>query len=224
MPTEHPLRLWLLLLLGCFLSLGATTEKPEPRDLETLMQRLAESRGVEARYREEKRLPLLSEPLVTEGIFYFVPPDRLVRFVERPETASMLLAGDRLRIEDSLGVQDIDLSAEPTARQLVSQLLVLLRGDLDALRVDYGVEFEAHNPGWSLRLKTRDLRARQLIQRIEMNGSGDRLDSMVMYGSQGEETRTEYSNVVSDRQFDAEALAALFPSEGAPAPPPSPTP
>lgn len=216
--TRRPERaVGLALLVG--LAFAAHAEPPHrERTLEALMANFAHSRGVEADFREEKVLPLLAEPLVSEGRFYFAPPDRLARFTETPGASSMLLDGNRLRIEDTLGTQEIDLGAEPTARQLVAQLLVLLSGDLPALERDYRVDFRGEAERWTLALVTRDLRARQVVSRIVMQGPWGRLDEMALHGAEGEVTRTRFERVVGDRVFEAAELARLFPAEGAPRP------
>ena len=197
---------------------GAPAAAPAALDLETLMGYFAKSRGVAAEFREEKSLPLLSAPLVSEGVLYFAPPDRMARFTSSPEKSSLIVVGDRLRIEDGLGVEEIDLGAQRTAKQFVDQLLVLFRGDLAGLRRDYEVGFEGDTRAWSLRLVSKSVRVRQLIREVMLRGRADHLDEMVVSGSGGEVTRTTYQRVATDRPFRAEELAVLFPAQGSPAP------
>jgi hypothetical protein len=125
------------------------------------------------------------------------------------------VVGDRLRIEDSLGVEEIDLGAQPTARQFVNQLLVLFRGDLEALRRDYEVVFEGGAESWLLRLTSRSARVRQLIREVTLRGRADHLDEMIVSGADGETTRTTYQRVATDRPFRDDELARLFPGAGA---------
>lgn len=212
---------WHIALLVSFLAAAAGAGEPapvRPLDLVTLMRHFAASRGVEADYREEKTLPLLVEPLVSEGTLYFAPPDRLARFTRAPEEASMLVKGDRLRIEDALGVEELDLAGEPTARQIVEQLLVLFRGDLAALEREYEVGFSSEGERWILTLAPRSLRVRQLIREIRMEGRAGALDEMILHGAEGEQTLTRYPRVVTDRVFSDAEQAQLFPDEGSPRP------
>jgi outer membrane lipoprotein-sorting protein len=215
-------------IVGLAVGLGlAGGVHAETLELAELMAKFAASRGVEAEFREEKILPLLTEPLVAEGVFYFAPPDRMVRFTRTPEPASMLLDGNRLRIEDSLGVEEIDLGAEPTAKQLVSQLLVLLRGDLAALERDYRVSYSGTPAHWTLDLATKSLRVRPVLEGLLLEGQAGRLDEMVLRGANGETTRTRYMRVVTDRAFGKDELSRLFPAAGSPRaldPAPAPAP
>jgi hypothetical protein len=214
-------------LFASLLAAGSGAGESAPAgslDLATLMRYFAESRGVEADYREEKTLPLLVDPLVSEGTLYFAPPDRLVRFTRSPEQGSMLVKGDRLRIEDALGVEELDLGAQPTARQIVEQLLVLFRGDLPALEREYEVGFDSEGDRWQLTLVPRGLRVRQLIREISMQGHAGALDEMIVHGAEGEQTRTTHPRVVTDRAFSAAEQAQLFPEEGSPRPLEAPSP
>jgi hypothetical protein len=186
--------------------------------LDAVMAHFAASRGVVAVFREEKSLPLLAEPLRSEGVLYYAPPGRMVRFTHSPERTSLLLDGQRLRMEDSLGVEEIDLSAHEDARQFVDQLLVLFAGDLPALRRRYEIDFSWQRGTWSLRLAPKSLRVRGAIQEIALEGRDRALREMVVHGSAGEVTRTAYARVDVDRPFTEEELAALFPQTGAPRP------
>ncbi len=214
MAASAPLRAWIAAFAVS--SIGAPAFA-QTLSLPELMAKFKASRGVEAEFREEKALPLLAEPLVSEGVFYFAPPDRMVRFTRTPEAASMLLDGNRLRIEDSLGVEEMDLGAEPMAKQLVSQLLVLLRGDFEALEQDYRVAYEGGGEVWRLDLATRSLRLRAVVEGLSLVGRAGRLDEMELRGANGETTRTRYMRVVTDRAFSEAELARLFPPSGSPA-------
>ena len=182
------------------------------------MAHFASSRGVAASFREEKSLPLLTAPLVSEGVLYYVPPRRMLRITTVPEVTSLLLDGDRLRMQDSLGVEEFDLGAHEAVRQFVDQLLVLFQGDAKALRGRYEIDFVWRGGPWTLRLTPKSLRVRAVIRDIALTGRDRALDEMVVRGAAGEVTRTTYTDVETDRSFRAEELAALFPTEGAPRP------
>ncbi len=218
-PSWRALLLLLLLLLG---PVGAVAEPGSAPDLATLMGHFAASRGVEAAFHEEKQLPLLVAPLTSEGVLYYAPPGRLARFTTTPEATSLLVDGDRLRIEDGLGVEEIDLASHGVARQFIDQLLLLFRGDLQALQRDYDAVFEASGDAWSLTLAPKGLRMRQVIREISLRGSNRQLDEMVVRGAAGEVTRTTYARIAVDRLFREDELAVLFPSEGSPRALPSP--
>lgn len=199
------------------LAAGAQAEPSAP-SFDSVMAHFARSHGVEARFREEKSLPLLVDPLVSEGVLYYAPPGRMLRVTHAPEQTSLLLDGDRLRMQDSLGVEELDLASHPEARQFVDQLRVLFRGDADALRERYEIDFEWRGGPWSLRLTPKGLRMQAVIREIALIGHDRTLEQMVVRGAAGEVTRTTYRDVDSDRSFRPEELAVLFPADGAPRP------
>lgn len=211
-----------LALVVSLASVARADDAAPQRDLSTLMHYFAASRGVEVHFREEKSLPLLQAPLVSEGVLYYAPPGRMARFTTQPEPTSLLVLEDRLRMEDGLGVEEIDLDAHPQARRFVSQLMLLFQGDQEALERDYDVLLVGDGAAWSLTLRPRDRALRQVIREIALSGREAELDEMIVTGTQDEITRTTYSQTRSDRPFAEAELEALFPAEGAPvAPPPS---
>lgn len=212
-----PGRVAALALLALGLAAASGSQRPDP-DFDAVMAHFARSRGVEAHFREEKSLPLLVDPLVSEGVLYYAPPGRLVRFTRSPEATSLLLDGDRLRIEDSLGVEELDLSAQPEARQFVDQLRVLFRGDADALRERYQIDFQWLGGPWSLRLVPKGRAMQAVIRDITLTGHERTLEQMVVRGAADEVTRSVYRDVDPDRAFAPEELALLFPADGAPRP------
>src|SRR5262245_34974195 len=96
-----------------------------PATLEALMRGMAGASGVEARFREEKRLALLSEPIESRGTLYFVPPNRLSRETTEPSRTRLVIDGERFSFRDAAGSEAMDLSASPIAREYVANFIVL---------------------------------------------------------------------------------------------------
>jgi outer membrane lipoprotein-sorting protein len=124
-------------LLLALPSAAGTRAAEEPPTLEALMKGMAGASGVVARFREEKRLALLSEPVESRGTLYFVPPNRLSRETTEPSASRLVIDGNRVSFRDAAGGDAMDLSASPIAREYVSNFIVLFNGDLDALRERY---------------------------------------------------------------------------------------
>jgi hypothetical protein len=141
---------------------------------------MAGASGVEARFREEKQLALLSEPIESRGTLYFVPPNRLSRETREPSASRLVIDGDRVSFRDAAGGQTVDLSASPIAREYVANFVVLFGGDLDALRKRYEPHFRADANGWTLELVPRAARLREFITRVTLSGRGRALERMEM--------------------------------------------
>jgi outer membrane lipoprotein-sorting protein len=188
----------------------------QPPTLEALMQGMSGAPGVEARFREQKQLALLSEPLESRGTLYFVPPDRLSRETSEPSQTRLVIDGDRFFFRDAAGAQTMDLSASPIAREYVSNFIVLFNGDLEALRRRYDPAFDADANGWTLVLRPRAGRLREFIERVTLVGRGRALERMELVEAGGDRTTTWFEAVRTDRAFSPEELARIFAEPAAP--------
>src|SRR5262245_12049028 len=126
---RHARALLAALLLGLPAAGG---ESGQPPTHEALIRGMAGAPCVEAHFREQKQLALLSEPLESRGILYFVPPNRLSRETTVPSQTRLVIDGDRFFFRDAAGSQAVDLSASPIAREYVSHFIVLFNGDRGA--------------------------------------------------------------------------------------------
>ena len=115
-------------------SFASDANDPAPADLEALMELLAGSGGVRARFQESRHLSILTDPIETAGVLYFAPPDRLARHTLRPGRSSVVVDAGRVSFGDETGHRTVDINASEVARTLVSNLMVVLRGDLESLR------------------------------------------------------------------------------------------
>lgn len=189
---------------------AATSGKAPTVSLESVMERFAHSGGVAARFRETRQLTILSEPIESRGTLYFAPPDRLARHVTEPGEAKIVVRGDRVSFRDETGVQTLELGSSEVARAMVGNVMVLLRGDLEALRAQYEVGFEVTGQDWRLDLVPRDRVVRQLIERLRVDGRGNRLVRMESIETSGDVTITEFSDVEVGVDFSTGERADVF--------------
>jgi outer membrane lipoprotein-sorting protein len=198
-------------------SASSAPESGPPATLEALMRGMAGASGVEARFREEKRLALLSEPIESRGTLYFVPPNRLSRETREPSPSRLVIDGDRVSFRDAAGGETVDLSANPIAREYVANFIVLFGGDLDALKSRYEPRFRADASGWTLELVPRAARLREFIERVTLAGRGRALERMELVEAGGDRTTTWFEAVRTDRVFSEAELARIFSEPTAPA-------
>jgi outer membrane lipoprotein-sorting protein len=189
---------------------GDPRANPQPPTLEALMKGMAGAPGVVARFREQKQLALLSEPLESRGTLYFVPPNRLSRETTEPSGTKLVIDGDRFSFRDAAGSQAADLSANPIAREYVANFIVMFNGDLDALRRRYETDFRADAKGWQLVLRPHGKPLSDFIERVTLAGSGRALARMELVETGGDRTTTWFEDVRTDRAFTEEELARIF--------------
>jgi hypothetical protein len=206
-------------LLALFL-LGADVAPPDAGQgtgaltLDELLGHMATTRGVVAEFREVKLLALLDAPLETRGTLYFVPPDKLARVTQSPAKTRLLLSGDHMRFEDEAGTNDIDLSANPVARQFANNLMVLWRGDRAALEAIYKLEYSADGALWKLSLAPKSAPLDRFITSIRIAGDGPAIRDMDLLETDGDRTHTVFEKTEVDHEFGPEEEQRIFgPSE-----------
>jgi outer membrane lipoprotein-sorting protein len=73
-------------LLAALLTASAlNAQELSPKEVETFLSRLSESRGgaaMQANFREERRLALMNKPVIETGTVSFLPPDKFRRQVD----------------------------------------------------------------------------------------------------------------------------------------------
>jgi outer membrane lipoprotein-sorting protein len=208
----------LVLLAAGWLAEPAAAQSEAPPTLEALMKGMAGAPGVKARFREQKQLALLSQPLESRGTLYFVPPDRLSRETSEPSQTRLVIDGDRVSFHDAAGSDAMDLSGNPIAREYVSNFIVLFNGDLDSLRKRYDPTFTTSDDGWQLELRPRAKPLRDFVERVTLAGRGRALVRMELLEVGGDLTTTWFDAVSTDRAFSDEELARIFPAQEPSAP------
>jgi len=184
----------------------------EPRrpTLESLMEGLATTSGVVARFHETKELRLLSAPLESRGMLYFVPPDRLARVTTAPDSSRLVIDGERFAYRDEAGGEAADLSSSPIAREFVRSFIVLFNGDIEALRAHYDPDFDVEGESWSLRLRPHSRPLAGFVKRITLSGTGRMLERIEMLETDGDRTVTTFSRIRVDHRFDQSELDRIF--------------
>jgi hypothetical protein len=179
--------------------------------LDGLLARFAALPGLEAGFREEKRIALLAVPVRSEGRIYFAD-DRVMRRVERPDPSLALIADGRLRMRNGDRTEELDIDENPVLRGFVDSFRAVLAGDRARLDRFYRAELTAGEgeDGWQLRLVPRDAALRRFLREIRMRGDGVTIREMRMVEVSGDETRTEFFDVNTQRRFSASEARRIF--------------
>jgi hypothetical protein len=185
-----------------------------PRSLDALLHDFALMPGLSARFREERRLALLKEPLVSHGALHFAPPNLLVRHVEEPLESTVLLRGDALLISTPAGDRTFRVDTSTLVRAFVDTFLLLLSGDAPALREIYRIHFEPVEGGatgeWRIRLEPRRAPLSEVVAFFDLRGIDRRVMEMRLRELSGDETLTQFSDVNTDRRFSESEFQRLF--------------
>lgn len=164
-----------LLVAGTLL--GAAPALAEaPWTVRALMAELAKTRSGSVRYREERHLKTMTEPVVVTGTMAYEAPDKLVKIALTPRKETMVIEGDNLTIEreGGIGPQSLKLSEIPQLNNLITAIRGTLLGDLTALERKYEVRLRGSKAAWSMDLKPRPGGKRGADLRITVEGSAGR--------------------------------------------------
>ena len=85
--------------------------------------------GLYARFREDKHITLLQQPLVSEGSIYFAPPARFARQTEKPIESTLIIDGNQLQFGGADGQESMNLGANPVASLFADSFVMLLSGN-----------------------------------------------------------------------------------------------
>lgn len=180
-------------------------------DVDALFAALARVGALQASYREEKTLALMTRPLVSHGTLYYVAPDTLALHTHEPTRGIVRVDAHRLRFSDETGqAHELDLDGNDVVRQIVDGFRKVLAGDGSALRALYTLDF---TPGetWRLVLTPRSEPLSGLVSRIELEGRGARLDTLRVEEANGDRTVTTFDAIVVDpSQLDRARLDQLL--------------
>ena len=203
---------WLSALLAsaAFAPAEASETAAAPPELADVLERMATSAGVEARFEERKELALLAAPLESRGVIYFSPPDRFARFTLAPGFTALVVDGEAVQLREGRDGDLVDLSGNPVARVFVDNIVVLWSGDREQLERHYTAEFRGTLADWELRLAPRREPLSRVIDAITLHGDADDVREMRIIEKDGDRTITRFETLSSDRSFSAVELERIF--------------
>ncbi len=203
-----------LLSIGCVIysgdSLAADAADSAPTELEALMAVFAGSGGVRAQFEESRHLSILTDPIKTTGTLYFAPPDRLARHTTRPGHSSVVIEAGRVSHGDETGRRVFDFNTSEVAQTLISNLMVVFRGDLETLRARYSISFNSDGESWTLDLEPRSRALHGIIEGIRFSGQNRDLSAMETRETNGDRTIMKFSEIEIGLSWEQENLDRIF--------------
>ncbi len=181
-----------------------------PPTVAGLLAELAALPGLEARFREEKRIALLVSPLVSEGTIHFAPPGRMARHTTSPAPASVVVSDGALSFGAGGEAERIDLASSPTVRLFVESFVAILAGDRAALERMYAITIAPAGEGWELRLLPRPAPMRRVIREVRVAGRGAVIERIHVLEVSGDETVTTFSGVDTARRYSEAEARRVF--------------
>ena len=201
-----------LLILAAILPAAGPViaREPQAMTLDTLLDGFRQMPGLEARFREEKRIAVLVVPLVSEGTLHFARPARLVRHTLAPERWSMLIDGPTLIFGDGNTREEVDLEANPVVRDYVNSFLLILVGDRVALVMGWRMEISVHAESWEMTLQPMSEPIKKTIREMTLRGKGAVIQWVKLVETTGDETVTLFSDINPSRRYSQAEIDRTF--------------
>ena len=200
------------LALAALALLGAAKPDAPPAGVDTLLGEFRAMPGLQAKFREEKRIALLAAPLVSEGTLHFAPPAQLARLTTSPAPSRLVVDGSSLVFGDEQGAESIDLDANPMARLYVDSFLEILAGNRDALEKVWKIELAPGSTldAWTLVLTPGAAPIARIFRALTLKGRGSVVEWLKLVETSGDETLTTFSDVDAKHRYSDAELARLF--------------
>jgi outer membrane lipoprotein-sorting protein len=175
------------LAVGVALAGGAVAQE-KPVELERLMAEIARTSSGTVRFAETKHVALLKQPIESNGTLTYAAPSRLEKHTRVPREERLIVDGDALVIEHPAKNERLTLRLAnyPAVRAFVESIRGTLAGDLAALRKYYRIEVEGTMARWRLHLLPSDREMAELVQKIEIGGSGAHVAEIVIMETSGD--------------------------------------
>jgi outer membrane lipoprotein-sorting protein len=160
----------------------------QPVQLERLMADIARSGPGTVRFTETKNVALLKQPIESSGTLTYAAPSRLEKHTRVPREERLVVDGDTVVIEHPAKNERLTLRLAnyPAIRAFVESIRGTLAGDLAALRRYYRIEVEGTMGEWRLHLLPSEQDMAELVQKIEISGSGPRIAQIEIREASGD--------------------------------------
>ncbi|SAK58287.1 signal peptide protein [Caballeronia catudaia] len=183
-----------LIAAALFLSASAQAANADPALVSQVTSRLAQMKGVRARFTQTQTLSAMKQPLVSTGMLVFQRDRGVIWRVDTPYAATYVITdagvaevdanGRRVRTKSAQGVRGV--------AQVSKMMRAMLGGDLSALYSQFDVDARGSASDWTLDLKPNQPQLAQAMAGLHMTG-GAFLKSLRIDLASGDVTRIEFT-------------------------------
>lgn len=174
------------LLLG--LTGAADAQALTPAVLQRLLQQASKP---DMRFHEQRESRWLATPVVSTGTLT-LSATMLEKRIDAPKRETWRILGDRMQLfrSGSDGITEFIFDRVPAVSVLAHALRHAVAGDLQALDQDFQLSLTGTESRWTVSMKPRRPGVAQYLKEMELQGSGGRLQLIVISESQGDRTST----------------------------------
>jgi outer membrane lipoprotein-sorting protein len=141
-----------------------------PFDLAQLMQTLAQVRAGEAAFTEKRSVAILERTLESSGRMSFEAPDTFVRETLKPRREKIAIVGNTVTMSLGTRSRSVPLDSVPEAAVIMEAVRGTLTGNREAIERNFTAGVSGTAQRWSLELKPREPRLRELVIAVRLSG------------------------------------------------------
>ncbi|MDB5873452.1 MAG: hypothetical protein JWQ07_2894 [Ramlibacter sp.] len=174
------------LAAACLGAIGSAANAITVPELQRLLQTSARQ---SVPFEEKRESPWLEAPMTSRGTMHSTPQS-LEKRVESPRQETWRLLPDRIEWIGSGGAgrKQILFSQAPAVAPLADVMRRVAAGDVAALERDFRIELHGDERAWRARLQPRGPDVGRYIESVELQGTVNRLQVIIVAERQGERT------------------------------------
>ena len=168
-------------------------------DLPQLMQTLAQVKAGTATFTETRNVAMLDRSLESSGRLSFASPDTFVRETLKPRTERIAVVGNSVTM--SLGgtrSRTVPLDSVPEAAVIMEAIRGTLTGNRDAIERNFSTAVSGTPQRWSLELKPREPRLRELVVAVKVSGENALVRQVAVQMADGDKSVMTIEPITSD--------------------------
>lgn len=144
--------------------------------LQAIQQNLSSYRQSEYQFTQERRIAVLSRPVLSSGVLDFSPDHGLCWQLQKPYATTLLIDADGIfQIEKNKARKRLMAGGNPVFETFSRVYLALFKGDVRQLQQDFELQPSVQADGWRLALLPKPDSPLSWLQAIEMSRVSDRI-------------------------------------------------
>ncbi len=161
-----------LLALGVLGAAGALPARAQSAafGLAQLMQLLASVKAGEATFVEKRSVTMLERTLESSGRLSFEAPDSFVRETLKPRNEKVAVVGNTVTMSQGTRTRTVPLDSIAEAAVIIEAIRGTLTGNRESLDRHFDADVSGDAARWSLELKPRAPRLRELVVSVRVSG------------------------------------------------------
>ena len=184
----------LIVFISVLLSMSLHASNTNNLTLSQLLALFSQSKQSTVDFIEEKHAFFLEQPMTSSGYVEFISPNKLNKFITKPEVTSQKISDNELEIISGEQKHIIDLNEHPEFSVILQSIISLLAGDHVTLQKTFKLKFNNSHMGWQLHLTPKDSYILGYVNSIQMFGSENKLTKLIITEANNDHTTTYFSN------------------------------